>query len=387
MTHQEGASPPRGTELEKTLAALWSRILDVEQVTPQDDFFQLGGDSIAAAQVVIEIQKVFGQALPPAALLRGATVADLARILSRQTQLPAWSSLVELQPQGPCPAFFCIHPVGGEVLCYANLASRLASDFPFWGVRAAGGAGAGAPPRTIPEMAARYLEEIRTLQPEGPYYLGGYSFGGSVAFEMAQQLTARGERVGLLAIVDHSPPPVRYGAAWKRSFFLEFTGNALFWLWEDLLHTRPDELLARARRKARALGRTVGRLLGRPARSEAATEVEELFDVARLPEHFRTMMEEHYRALRAYVPGVYPGRVTLFRARVRPLFRLHGPDLGWGPFARGGVEVIVIPGNHETILKEPHVRALAARLRARLRRGMAADEVPAGAQPPLARHP
>ena len=361
--------------VETKLAEIWAQILGVERVGVQDDFFELGGDSLAAADLVVQVQKVFGLTLPLTILMQAPTVESLAGVIRRHDGVPAWSSIVELQPHGSRPPFFCVHPVGGEVLCFVNLAREMAPDQPFYGISADR---AGGVEKTVPHikgMAARYIEEIRRFQPEGPYFLGGYSFGGSVAFEMAQQLVAQGQNVALLAILDHTPPPTRYHTPfWTPAFLMEFLRNTPSWLLDEISHSELDEILARIRLKTGVVRRRIGAFLHRASPGSTASDAEGLFDLSRMPEPFRNLLEAHYRALREYVPTAYPGRVTLFRARTRPLLRLHGRDLGWSRLAAGGLEIIEITGNHHSILSEPHVRVLAQRLRFYLEKAQATNE-------------
>jgi len=363
------------SNVETKLAEIWAQILGVERVGVYDDFFRLGGDSLAAADLVVQVQKVFGLTLPLTILMQAPTVESLAKVIHRHDGVAGWSSIVELQPHGSRHPFFCVHAVGGEVLCFVNLAREMAPDQPFYGISADRASGIEKTVPQIEGMAARYIEEIRRIQPEGPYFLGGYSFGGSVAFEMAQQLTAQGQNVALLAIIDHTPPPTRYYMRfWTPAFLMEFLRNTPSWLLDEICNSELEEILARIRLKTGAVRRRIGAFLHRASPGSTASGAEGLIDLSRVPEPFRNLLEAHYRALREYVPTAYPGRVTLFRARTRPLLRLHGRDLGWSRLAAGGLEIIEITGNHHSILSEPHVRVLAARLRFYLEKAQATNE-------------
>jgi thioesterase domain-containing protein/acyl carrier protein len=356
---------------EKRLAEIWCRALVVDRVGPQDDFFRLGGDSLVAAEVVVAVEKAFGPRLPLSVLQEAPTIEALSKVIERQTDAAPWSALVPLQPLGLRPPFFCVHGAGGTVLCLADLARRCAPHQPFYGVRAANGEGYQQQPRSVEEMAAQYVKAVRALQPHGPYYLGGYSFGGSVALEMAQQLRAAGERVSLLAVLEHTPPPTRYRHfVWTLTLGLDFALNAAHWFVEDVWRAGPGRRLAALRSRAPAALAQALNLL-RSGRGSGGRDVEEIFAGRRLPEEFRRLLAAHYQAMRDYAPRPYRGRVTLFRARVRPLLRLHGRDLGWGKLAAGGLEVVTVPGNHETILKPLHVQHLAAALLAHLGRAQA----------------
>lgn len=186
-----------------------------------------------------------------AVLIQSPTVEYLAKVISQQDSLPS-SSLVALQPRGSNPPFFCVHGVGGEVLSFVCLARHLAPDQPFYGIGAGPRGEIASSGLHIEEMATNYIEEIRTVQREGPFFLGGYSFGGSVAFEIAQQLVAQGHKVALLAILDHTPPPTRYHTAfWRPAVFLEFLRNTPYWLVDEVLNTGLDEKVSRIRVKPR----------------------------------------------------------------------------------------------------------------------------------------
>jgi thioesterase domain-containing protein/acyl carrier protein len=356
--------------LEHKLMEIWSRVLGVAPIDPRASFSDLGGDSLAAAEILAAVEDEWGVRLPLTALLGAPTVTALAGAIRRHPAHSAWSTVVALQPRGDRPPFFCVHGVGGEVLGFADLARHLAPEQPFYGLRAVGRDGDGYEPSAgaIEAMAARYVEAVRDVQPDGPYRLGGFSFGGSVALEMAQQLHARGERVALLAILDHTPPPLRFRrVAWTPARLAEFAANAARWLAEEIGHAGRGRRLAALRRVLRKARRRLLGAAGRRAPSTGWSDVEEVLGGERVPECFGRVMAAHYQALRDYRPRPYPGRVTLFRARTRPLFRLHGWDLGWGALAGGGLEVVAIPGNHETLLREPRVRVLATALKERLR--------------------
>jgi thioesterase domain-containing protein/acyl carrier protein len=358
----------RRNAVEKTLTDIWKQVFEIEEVDIHDNFFRLGGDSLSAAEMMLMVQKSLGHNLSIAILLEAPTIARLAEVIGRRNGSPSSSSLVGLQARGGRPPFFCIHPVGGEVLCYANLARQFSPEQPFYGIRTTNLPTVGEPAPSIRDLAIRYVREIRSVQPQGPYYLGGYSFGGSVALEMAQELHAQGQQVALLAILDHTPPPIRYRSAMRRpSFLIEFIRNVPWWVADDLLHYGVAHVLGRIGRRARAAMARTTRLITRDRAGFAAPEVETFFDLGRMPPDYRRLLEMHYQALRSYQTRVYPGRVVLFRARTRPLFRLYGDDLGWKGIAGGGLKICVVPGNHDTMLKEPNVRYLAAQLQAFLR--------------------
>jgi len=309
---------------------------------------------------------VLGTELPVASLFQSPTVEQLAQTIRQAGALLGWSALVPIQPGGSQAPLFCVHGVGGGVLGYAELARLLGPEQPVYGLQARGLEGGEPPDPRVEDMAIRYVEAMRSVRPRGPYCLGGYSFGGVVAFEMARLLQTQGEQVALLALFDaYAPlmPDVR-SQLWHPRVLISFLRNLPYWvrdLWRRQGGVR--QLLARIR----VLARTAWLRRTRdtdPVRTEAAV-LNVLGDIG---EERRGLMVAHLRALESYRPQVCPGHATLFRVRGMRLLRTYDADLGWGQLATGGVEVQMIPGAHYNILEKPYVNVLAAQLRASLAR-------------------
>jgi thioesterase domain-containing protein/aryl carrier-like protein len=354
--------------LHTALAALWCRALALDACGLHDDFFAQGGDSMAAIQLLSDIERQFGVAIPLRTLQRAPTVAALAQeLLAQHTDHADASLLVPVQPHGARPPFFCVHGVGGTTASFARLAHHLGTDRPFIAIRARGADDESEPIANIVEMAATYIRSVRAHQPQGPYYLGGYSFGGSVALEMAQQLRAAGEHVAVLAILDHTPPPLRYTRFVNLPRLpVDFSINAVRWLYDEIRHPPRGSLLANFTQLARKANRLLLGAVRRRSAGSGWSDVNDVFEADRLPDRFRQVMAVHYQALRDYMPLPYSGRILLLRARTRPLFRVHGNDLGWRAIAHEGLEIVAIPGNHNSVLTEPNVQETAAALRSRL---------------------
>ena len=367
----EARRPPRD-ELERRMKQLWEQVLDVGPIGLTDNFFDLGGHSLLAARLFALIEESFGVRLPLGALLRGASVEDLAGLVRDASAIPPPSFLVALQPQGHRPPFFCVHGIGGEILSYQELVRRLGPEQPFYALQAAWWE-QKKPAVCIEDMATQYLEEVCALQPEGPYFLGGFSFGGLVAFEMAQQLQARGQQVALLAIGDTRPPGAGRLRNWLHPMTpLRFLTNGYYWVTDELLQTGFGQLWGSASRRLRAAARRLGVLLGlSEPRSRGQDLAAKVFGDLALPARYRKMLEARYEAALKYVPKVYPGRITLIRSRAQALSRVPTYDLGWGKLAGGGLEVSVVPGNHDTIHTEPWVRVLAEHLNAHISKAQA----------------
>jgi amino acid adenylation domain-containing protein len=325
---QEYVAPTN--ELESKLASIWEIVLDKKPIGIRDIFFELGGHSLLAARLMHRIEQQLGLRLPLAALLQAPTVEQLARAMSQGEESSAWSSLVALQPQGSRPPFFCVHGVGGNVLGFRDLVRHLGNDQPFYALQPQGLDGKRPCLTSVPHMAARYIEEIRKVQAEGPYRIGGYSFGGLVAYEMARVLEAQGEQVALLALFDSYPGKVETRAEQMKSLMSLPLTERLGFLFKKGTFVL---MTLRKRIEMRFLPRALRNV--RRACSKAATE----YDVK-----------------------PYSGRVTLFRVREKSAGSLNDPYAIWWRMAGRGVELREISGDHLSLLKEPQVRFLAEEL-------------------------
>ncbi|MCB1053920.1 MAG: alpha/beta fold hydrolase, partial [Acidobacteria bacterium] len=364
---------PRNAK-ERRLARIFQELLGIEAVGVHDDFFALGGHSLLVLQLVAQIQEMSGVAVPLSRLYREPTVAALAQAVAELQPFTILAAehpmavagedvLVGLQTDGARPALFLVHPGGGHLLNYRELARQLAPDRPLYGLEAPGVGDSGVEPlETIEAMAERYLASIRRHQPRGPYHLAGYCVGGLVAYEMARQLRHDGERVGCLAILD-TMADERHRDADPR--WLD--GVATYFFAGDLgLKISAEELEAEDRERWADL-------------------VWERFR-ERAPEAARRLGEANYRRLYrvflairragwAYSPRPYDGRLTLFVPRISSRDDdLESSQLGWRPLALGGVEEHRVPGSHTTMLSSPQVQVLAERLRQCLERAEAGVE-------------
>jgi thioesterase domain-containing protein/acyl carrier protein len=352
-----------GDEIERQLVSLWEEVVGITPIGIRDNFFDLGGHSLLAIRLFARIKEELGVELPIASLFQAPTIEQLAATIRQAGSVPAWSPLVPLQPQGWRPPFYCVHGLGGGVWGYAELAGLLGPEQPLYGLQARGLEG-GEPPHTrIEDMAAAYVSEMRKVQPQGPYRLGGYSSGGVVAFEMARLLQAQGEQVGLLALFDSYAPLVPGARRRRWPVLIGFLRNLPRWLADfGRREDRDRRLLARFRGAAQAIWRR----RGRDSLPAEVMILNAFGDAAEISDERRRLVEAHLRALETYRPQVYPGRVTLYRVRGMRLFRAEDASLGWEALAGGGVEVRMISGAHYDILQPPAVAALAEELKASL---------------------
>ncbi|MBE9089428.1 amino acid adenylation domain-containing protein [Microcystis aeruginosa LEGE 11464] len=192
--------------LESQLTQIWSEILGINNIGIQDNFFELGGHSLLAVSLINRIEQKLDKRLPLTSLFQNGTIASLAKLLAQETTQPASSPLIAIQSQGNKTPFFAVHPIGGNVLCYVDLARNLGTKQPFYGLQSLGLSELEKTVASIEEMAMIYIEAIQTVQASGPYYLGGWSMGGVIAFEIAQQLLTQGQEVALLALIDSYSP-------------------------------------------------------------------------------------------------------------------------------------------------------------------------------------
>ncbi|HEU4881722.1 MAG TPA: amino acid adenylation domain-containing protein, partial [Longimicrobium sp.] len=340
------------TPVEETVAAAWAEILGVERVGVHDDFFALGGNSLVALRLIARVREATGETVPVAALLQGPTVEQMARAVADRrpaVRLP----VVALQPEGAARPLYLVHAGGGHVACYAPLAPLLAPDQPLYAFQAQG-LDDGLPPlQGVEAMAAYYVKGLRRAQPRGPYRLGGWSYGGIAAFEMARQLHAAAEEVELLALLDTGRPesrddarfPLDHAAVLRRILtdLYGWGGTAAVTI-EALRGMDPE---AQLRFAARKLG-------------------DGLLPESRLPEVAaltRVRMANH-NAMVDYVAKPFAGRITYFQTRGSAYLSNAQDALRfWGRLADGGFGVHEVAGNHGTLLQKPHVDSVAAALR------------------------
>jgi FkbH-like protein len=352
-----GSSPPRDA-LEQQLAQIWEEILGIRPIGLNDNFFDLGGDSLIAVRAFTAIEKACGKRLSLAMLFQAPTVATLAEALRNEGWTPEWSSLVPIQSKGTKPPLYCMHAAGGTVLFYSDLARALGPDQPVYGLQALGLDRKRPLQDRVEDMAAHYIKEILAFQPEGPYFLAGSSFGGLVAYEMAHQLEREGRDVALLALFDtYGPGYPRYRWSFLRNTLR--TAERVQHHLHNVIALGPKrwQYIAAKASKARRLARRHYRnRKNEIARNYYQSTGQEL------PRDLIRTQNAILLALESYVPTAYRGKVTLFRASRQPRGIYPDPALGWTPLARGGLDIHEISGFHGALTVDPHAPALAAQL-------------------------
>ncbi|EEF60978.1 amino acid adenylation domain protein [Pedosphaera parvula Ellin514] len=349
--------------VEKELIGIWESVLGIQPIGIEDRFFDLGGHSLLAVRLLAQIEKKFNKRLPVSVVFQAPTVSQLAGYVRDEKTPEPSSSIVAIQPRGSKPALFFVHGVGGGMFWgYTNLARSLGLDQPVYALKSRSMDGQQEF-KSIEEMAAQYVADIRAFQPKGPYHLGGYCFGGNVAYEMARQLCAQGEKVAMLALLNCAPPNSTYTCVkWTPKIALKFIRNVGYLIVRSLGWgaQQRNEFL---RWKAALIRRRMARFFRLTGESAKRINVEDMVDLSAFPKDQKEIWETHIHALIEFFPKPYAGKATLFRSRGHQLFCSYDNQYGWDEFA-SEVEVHVVPGAHESILEEPHVREVAENIKA-----------------------
>ncbi|MFG2978205.1 amino acid adenylation domain-containing protein [Streptomyces sp. NPDC048331] len=358
-----GRAPDTGPRdaYERTLTEMMADTLGLDAVGTHDSLFDLGGTSLTAMRLVVRIERLYRVRLPLADFVATPTPAGLAARLRDGGAEAAFDPLVPLRPQGTRPPLFMVHPMGGTVLCYVAFARHFPADRPLYAFQAAGADPGTTPLGTVEDLADSYLTALRRVRPHGPYTIGGWSFGGFVAFEIARRLRAQGERVTLLVVdttaLDQGPRSSHDDEAMLEWFFHEL-------LWPRDGGTAPAPAVpggaGPAEERFAAMARVAGERGILPADSSGSV-VRRLFDVYRA----------NWQATLAYRPPREDQDLTLVRA-AEPLptvlSAMHGaartrhqdPCNGWSAVTGGRIRTVRVPGDHLTMMEEPHVARLAS---------------------------
>jgi thioesterase domain-containing protein len=380
--------------LEQVIVEMWRKALGLDQVGVNDNFFELGGNSIIGALLMNQLQERLGENVYAVAIFTSPTVAKLSNYLrehhaaaisriareaasTKSRMVSEWTPLVEIQ-RGATeqqPLFF-VHPAGGGVTCYFELASLLGPEQPFYGLQARGLDGEHVPLTVLPDMASYYVEALRSRQPQGPYMLGGWSMGGVVVYEMAQQLRAQGQEISLLALVDSRYPTQqeRLQQAGPRSLLYTFGLD---------LGLSGDELkeLVNGNFRPDSETQTLQLILELAVANKQLPATIDLAELGNLYNVFKS----NSGAVKRYIAEKSPFTLTLFKAIeklpennqqrktiLKKLARQLGIErrngaFGWNKVA-AAVEVHQVPGNHFSLIRQPHVSVLAEKLRASIRK-------------------
>ncbi len=348
------AYQPPSDELEARLCDLWSEVLGVKPIGVGDDFFEIGGHSLLAVSLFAKIKARLGKEMPITALFEGRTVQRMAEALRGGENV--WSHVVELGGAGDDPPLFWIHTLGGGggggFFRYQTLVEELSLGRKSYGIRAP-----AEPFNRMEAMASLYVEEMRRLQPKGPYHLLGYCFGGVVAYTMAEQLHRMGEQVAFLGLIEASAPLESPSPLESPRHLLEFSRNALDWA-AGFVGWPTAKKQAWVKRQLRSVTQIA-------RGQEHGYTMDDFLEKPERQGEYRKFVEAHWEALMHYEPKSHPCRATLLRVRGNDL-RAFEHDLGWGELCELGVDVEIVTGRHGEIFNRPHLSILANALRRRL---------------------
>jgi thioesterase domain-containing protein/acyl carrier protein len=357
---EEDCHYPR-TPTEALLCEIWASLLGMKQIGVRDDFFDLGGDSLLGIAMFVEVEQRTGHKLPVGFMQQMRSVDRLAAYLDKKGRCcrPALDSpMVGIQPRGNGNPLYLVHGVGGGMLWgYENLARHLGKDRPVFAFKASVSDHPGDFD-TMRKIAAYFVRELRRFQPEGPYALGGYCFGGNVAHEMACLLDQEGQSVSLVALIGSSPRNSSYDRIdWTALHLWRFLCNLGHWAVGFTRWTFAKQFRF-IRWKFQGLSKKAARRFLHWS-TPPAGDVDGLLDLSEVPSAQRGLWSSHVRALDNHQAGVYRGKVLLLRSQGHRLNCSYDGNCGWSEYAMGGVDVRVIPGFHDGLLEEPFAGSVA----------------------------
>lgn len=362
------------TERQKIICAIWQSLFEIDRVGIHDNFFDLGGDSIMALKLLSALETEFRVALPLSEVFNSPTVADQANAVFEYTETPMdqrkLSPLVALQKDGTRPPFFCAHPAGGIVHCYIEMARCLGKDQPFYAFQHPGIDGKSGAYTTYAKMAELYVDAMMEVQPKGPYYIGGWSFGGTVAFEMARQVRLRGEEVAMLALFDSPGPSALYKLGDRPEFefagMMTFLSQALSSMFGAEIDVPVEELrkIPREQQLDYLIERCV-KTTGDADLGESREALERIIDIFELTD----------KGERQFVPQRYHGRVHLYRVQEMADYeftayknhpRISAASFGWDELV-DDLQIRFVPGTHMSMIFPPNTEVLMTKFAEDLR--------------------
>ncbi len=353
-------------KLEYKMAKIWRKVLGIQTIGVKDNFFELGGQSLQAMVMSIHIEKIFKKSLPLATLIAAPTIEQLIRTLCNDKWRPQWSPLVTIQSRGSKSPFFCIHGYRGNVLSFCEWSKQMGPDQPFYALQARGLDldWTDLRNRSIADMATDYLKEIKTVQSEGPYFLGGYSMGGLIAYHVARLLKEKGEEIAILALIQTYHPKFKnypYNLRKYKRFLYRTTDKLEYEIGNLKVRGNKKKLLYFRRKINTALiqlqvfcEKLLKSILGMFRIRITNSKSLKLY----------SLYDSHIVACKNYIPSPYSGKVVIFKACQQPHGIATDPTLGWSPFLEKKPEVVEIPGNHMGVELNPlSMKTLAKKLK------------------------
>jgi thioesterase domain-containing protein/NRPS condensation-like uncharacterized protein len=348
---REDCMVPRDA-LEAQIVGIWEKAMGIRGLSIRDNFFDLGGQSLAAMRIVSRINKTYSLDFGLAALFSGNTAERMAELIRHRLGANSSSAIVPMHLNGTASPLFIIHGAGGNIIRFYQLAMLIGTDHPVYGIQAQSLLAGQPALLRLEDQAAYYLSEIKKVQPKGPYYFLGYSFGGTIALEIGHQLHAQGERVELLGMLDSRHRDVVTIAQQEDSLrthldrrIARFLGNFVSLPMREKINYLREKIYTRTLRKIYSMASTLG--------------------FRSVPSFMKSTDDISWVTAMNYQPRPWPGQITLFRTEIQPDPRLP-LDLGWTAFAEEGIEVLELPGDHDLIFREPYIQVMAEKIRERL---------------------
>lgn len=337
-------------ELEAAIAAVWQKVLKVSEISIHDNFFNLGGQSLMAVELITEMKKAIGKDLPVNILYKYPTIAQLHSFLQGEGETKKWKSLVAVKPTGSKIPMYIVHGDGLSISNFHNLAEFVDHEQPVFSLQPVGLNGTDEPLENLAEIARHYVAEISEHNPDGPYALGGYSFGGYVAIEMKRQLEEMGKVVKLLAIFDTNAENVIYKQDWVKALPRRIKRQVPKFLFiAKSMFTHPGPTIAY---QYTILSKKLTNLC-------YSLGIKDKPELTGINKNIDKINETHFRAFRNYHLAPFSGTLHLFKAQSRSYYVDDFEYLGWTDYAQGGVKVYEAPGDHKTMFEQPNVSKLA----------------------------
>lgn len=343
---------------EQLIANIWSQMLGLKNISVHDNFFEIGGYSLIAVKVMLAIEKETNKRLPLSSLFENPTIAKLALSLDNHNESITWNSLVPIKPDGTKPPLYIVHGAGMNVLVFTNLVAHVDDEQPLFGFQARGLDGKTDPSGTVEKIAAEYIDELLQHNPTGPYAISGYSSGGTIAIEMAQQLARMGKEVSFLGLIDAYPHnlPSDYhvvknkGVKHLANFvLLKAIHMFLFLIRHPKVYLRDRYNYIR------------GILYDIYKRYFPDSEL-----IETEPEYIKNIQRVHEKALLDYTFSYYDGPLWLFRTKVKTTYFLNYHTNGWDPKLFKKFHVVGIDGEHADIFKPRFRENLAKKIQEEL---------------------
>jgi len=350
------------TEFQKIVAGVWINILGCKRISITDDFFEIGGHSLLALKAMLAIEKKTGKRLPLAMLLENSTIEKFSAVVERKNEEIKWDSFVPIKLTGNKTPIYFIHGAGLNVLTFRSISKHLHPEQPVFGLQAKGLNGKDEPLSRMEDIAAHYIEEILRHNPNGPYALAGYSFGGLIAYEMAKQLKEMKKEVILLALFDTAAEQSNYYDPLNKRIL---TGIKTFFakIWCTIILMKNDPWFI-INYRIRSLRKKIIEVFAKMDLFKGEGGKDNFYIYS------KKIIRRLFIAARDYKLTPYEGKIDLFRARRKTYYLPDFEYLGWKNLALGGIKIHDVPGDHSEMFNHPNVEELAKILQESLDRAV-----------------